>query len=76
MEEWYRHATKNDLDNMSAACKVMMDIHADEGWSERDAVTLLLAELWALSANAPYGELDVLRRKHCNLICSWNMDDT
>jgi hypothetical protein len=34
----------------------MVEVAEGEGWSLRDVASFFLQEIWALEANAPYGE--------------------
>ena len=43
----------------SLAC--MLDLGEQEGWSDGCMMSVALAELWALEANAPYGKSEGLR---------------
>ncbi|ORY31866.1 cytochrome P450 [Naematelia encephala] len=66
LEEWWETTTELDRAAMAPAVCVQWEIAKDEGWSKRDWATVLLAETWALEANAPFAGLwtviEVLRR--------------
>lgn len=53
--EWYATTTPADQAEMAPNIMAMRDSVDVAGWSEWDWGTLLLADLWALEANAPFG---------------------
>jgi hypothetical protein len=54
--EWWKTTTEEDQKGLAPQIMITWDTKESEGWTDRDFMALLLAELWALEANAPYGK--------------------
>lgn len=57
IEEWWTSCSDEDKQQVSPSVKGMIGCWEKEGWPMRDLASLMLSEIWALEANAPYGEL-------------------
>ena len=66
VEDWLATVTHEDLETMFVGERDTLETAKSEGWSVRDRVALVLGELWALEANAPYAAIwtivEILRR--------------
>ena len=57
IERWWQTTTKEERSGLAPPMLTMLDCAESEGWTWEDRASLILAELWALEANAPYGQL-------------------
>lgn len=55
IEEWYTNCSNEDKKNLAPSMAGMIENAESEGWPLRDVASLVLSEIWALEANAPYG---------------------
>lgn len=58
MSDWWRR-TKDDpkaRESLAPSLLGMLDTGEEEGWKDDDLLACAVPELWALEANAPYGE--------------------
>jgi hypothetical protein len=56
IEEWWIDLSDEDRKEIAPAMLGMVEVAEGEGWSLRDVASFFLQEIWALEANAPYGE--------------------
>ena len=57
VENWLATITHEDLEMMFSGERNNLETAKSEGWAVRDRVGLVLGELWALEANAPYAAI-------------------
>lgn len=57
---WYSATSPAERESMAPSITGMRECAEADGWSEQDWATLVLSSLWALEANAPYGEFLVI----------------
>jgi hypothetical protein len=55
IEEWWVGCSEEDKKNLAPSMGSMIECSETEGWPLRDVASLVLSEIWALEANAPYG---------------------
>ncbi len=55
LQTWWTTTTDEDRKVIAPAYSTLLEAAAKEGWEDRDWASLMLAELWALEGNAPYG---------------------
>ena len=54
--EWWATVTPEDRKLFAPSLTAMIEVSSAEGLSQRDWASLMITELWALEANAPYGQ--------------------
>ena len=58
---WLTTISDDDKAIISPSNLAMLGVAETEQWTSRDMTALMLAELWALEANAPYGSRAFVR---------------
>lgn len=56
IEEWWVDISDEDRQQLAPSMLGMVEASEAEGWPLRDIAAFFLSEIWALEANAPYGE--------------------
>ena len=56
LEEWWDTMSPEDMERLAPNIRGMSEDIVPEGWSKKDWAAIMLAFIWALEANAPYGQ--------------------
>lgn len=56
LAEWWSTTTEEDHKLMGPSITCQWEVAEEEGWGVNEFAICLLAELWTLEANAPFGE--------------------
>lgn len=65
---WWSTTTDDDRRLMNPSITVQWEIVVAQAWGVENFATCLLAEFWALEANAPFGKLDASVTTYCELM--------